>query len=88
MLLPPHLTILEFGLTDGIKSSLQGGLDGINNLTGDINKSTAAANAEAAAFAKGVDMGTANVPGVYNNAALKKAFTTAIMLLLVQYLCI
>lgn len=68
----------EFGLTDGIKSSLQGGLDGINNLTSDIDKSTAAANAEAAEFAKGVDMGTANVPGVStDNAALKKAFTTA-----------
>ena len=68
----------EFGLTDGIKSSLQGGLDGINNLTGDIDKSTAAANAEAAEFAKGVDMGTANVPGVAtSNAALKNAFTTA-----------
>ena len=68
----------EFGLTDGIKSGLQGGLDGINNLTSDINKSTAAANAEAAAFAKGVDMGTANVPGVStDNQALKNAFTTA-----------
>ena len=63
----------EFGLTDGIKSSLQGGLDGINNLTSDIDKSTAEANAEAAEFAKGVDMGTANVPGVStDNAALKK----------------
>ena len=68
----------EFGLTSGIKSSLQGGLDGINNLTGDIDKSTAAASAEAADFAKGVDMGTANVPGVStDNAALRKAFTTA-----------
>ena len=68
----------EFGLTTGIKSSLQGGLDGINNLTSDIDKSTAAANAEAAEFAKGVDMGTANVPGVStDNAALRKAFTTA-----------
>ena len=68
----------EFGLTTGIKSSLQGGLDGINNLTSDIDKSTAAANAEAAEFAKGVDLGTANVPGVStDNAALRKAFTTA-----------
>ena len=68
----------EFGLTDGIKGSLQGGLTGINNLTSDINKSTAAANAEAAAYAKGVDMGTANVPGVStDNQALKNAFTTA-----------
>ena len=68
----------EFGLTSGIKSSLQGGLDGINNLTSDIDKSTAAANAEAAEYAKGVDLGTANVPGVStDNAALRNAFTTA-----------
>ena len=47
-------------------------------MTSDITKSTAEANAEAAAYAKGVDMGTANVPGVStDNAALKKAFTTA-----------
>tara|TARA_B100001059_G_scaffold236334_1_gene286270 strand:- start:12445 stop:18009 length:5565 start_codon:yes stop_codon:yes gene_type:complete len=68
----------EFGLTTGIKSSLEGGLQGINNLSNDINKSTAAANAEAAAFAKGVDLGTANVPGVStDNQALRNAFTTA-----------
>ena len=68
----------EFGLTSGITGALQGGLDGINTLTSDITKSTAEANAEAAAYAKGVDMGTANVPGVStDNAALKKAFTTA-----------
>lgn len=68
----------EFGLTDGIKSSLQGGLDGINNVTSDIDKSTAEANAEAAEYAKGVDLGTANVPGVStDNQALRNAFTTA-----------
>ena len=68
----------EFGLTTGIKKSLNGGLQGINNLSSDINKSTAAANAESAEFAKGVDLGTANVPGVStNNQALRNAFTTA-----------
>ena len=68
----------EFGLTTGIKKSLDGGLSGINSLTSDINKSTAEANAEAANFAKGVDLGTANVPGVStDNQALRKAFTTA-----------
>jgi uncharacterized protein (UPF0333 family)/uncharacterized membrane protein required for colicin V production len=68
----------EFGLTDGIKSSLQGGLDGINSATSDIDKSTAEANAEAAEYAKGVDLGTANVPGVStDNQALRNAFTTA-----------
>ena len=74
-----HLIILvSLDLLTGIKSSLQGGLDGINNLTGDINKSTAEANAEAAEYAKGVDMGTANVPGVStDNHCIENAFTTA-----------
>lgn len=68
----------EFGLTTGIKKSLDGGLSGINSLTSSIDQSTAEANAKAAEFAKGVDLGTANVPGVStDNQALKKAFITA-----------
>lgn len=68
----------EFGLTTGIKKSLEGGISGIGNLTSSIDQSTAEANAKAAEFAKGVDLGTANVPGVStSNQALKKAFITA-----------
>ena len=72
----------EFGLTTGLKKDLNSGLDAINNASASIGKSTAALNAEAAEYAKGVDLGTAKVPGVStNNEALKNAFTTATNLL-------
>ena len=72
----------EFGLTTGLKKDLNSGLDAINNTSASIGKSTAALNAEAAEYAKGVDLGTAKVPGVStNNEALKNAFTTATNLL-------
>ena len=68
----------EFGLTDGIKKDLNSGLDAINGVSGSIGKSTAELNAEAEGYAKGVDLGTANVPGVSaDNEALRNAFTTA-----------
>ena len=68
----------EFGLTDGIKKTLNGGLDALDGVSGSIGKETSKLNAEAAEFAKGVDLGTANVPGVSTtNEALKNAFTTA-----------
>ena len=68
----------EFGLTDGLKKDLNSGLDAINGVSGSIGKSTAELNAEAEGYAKGVDLGTANVPGVSaDNEALKNAFTTA-----------
>jgi hypothetical protein len=68
----------EFGMTQGLKKNLNSGLDAINGVSGSIGKATAELNAEAEAYAKGVDLGTANVPGVSaNNEALKNAFTTA-----------
>jgi hypothetical protein len=68
----------EFGLTNGIKSSLNNGLSALDGVSGSIGKETSKLNSEAAEFAKGVDLGTANVPGVSTtNQALKNAFTTA-----------
>ena len=68
----------EFGLTNGIKSGLNNGLSALDGVSGSIGKETSKLNAEAAEFAKGVDLGTANVPGVSTtNEALKNAFTTA-----------
>jgi len=68
----------EYGITAGLKKELNGGLDAINGVSGSIGKETAKLNAEAAEFAKGVDLGTANVPGVStDNEALRNAFTTA-----------
>jgi hypothetical protein len=68
----------EFGITAGLKKSLNGGLDAISGVSGSIGKETSKLNAEAAEYARGVDLGTANVPGVSSdNEALRKAFTTA-----------
>lgn len=68
----------EFGLTNGIKAGLNNGLSALDGVSGSIGKETSKLNAEAAEFAKGVDLGTANVPGVSTtNEALKNAFTTA-----------
>ena len=68
----------EFGLTNGIKKDLNNGLSALDGVSGSIGKETAKLNAEAAEYAKGVDLGTANVPGVAtSNQALKNAFTTA-----------
>lgn len=68
----------EYGITSGLKKSLNGGLDAINGVSGSIGKETSKLNAEAAEYAKGVDLGTANVPGVSSdNEALRNAFTTA-----------
>lgn len=68
----------EFGLTNGIKSGLNNGLSALDGVSGSIGKETSKLNSEAAEFAKGVDLGTANVPGVSTtNQALKNAFTTA-----------
>lgn len=68
----------EFGITSGLKKSLNGGLDAINGVSGSIGKETSKLNAEAAEYARGVDLGTANVPGVSSdNKALRNAFTTA-----------
>jgi hypothetical protein len=68
----------EFGLTNGIKKDLNNGLSALDGVSGSIGKETSKLNAEAAEYAKGVDLGTANVPGVSTtNQALKNAFTTA-----------
>lgn len=68
----------EYGLTSGLKKSLNGGLSSINGLSGSIGKSTSDLNREAAEYAKGVELGTSNVPGISSdNEALRRAFTTA-----------
>lgn len=72
----------EFGLTTGLKQNLNSGLSSLNGVSASIGKETSKLNAEAAEFAKGVDLGTAKVPGVSpNNESLKNAFTTAANLL-------
>lgn len=68
----------EYGITAGLKKDLNGGLDAISGVSASIGKETAKLNAEAAEYAKGVELGTANVPGVSSdNEALRNAFTTA-----------
>jgi uncharacterized membrane protein required for colicin V production len=72
----------EFGLTTGLKKNLNSGLSALDGVSASIGKETSKLNAEAANFAKGVDLGTAKVPGVSaNNEDLKNAFTTAANLL-------
>ena len=68
----------DFGLTAGLKKNLDSGLKGITDTSKSIGKATSQLNAEAAEYAKGVDLGTAKIPGTStDNAALKNAFTTA-----------
>jgi hypothetical protein len=68
----------EYGLTSGLKKSLNGGLSAIEGVSGSIGQSTSKLNQEAAEYARGVELGTANVPGVStDNEALRNAFTTA-----------
>ena len=68
----------DFGLTAGLKRDLNSGLDSLTGVSNSIGQATADLNAQAAEYAKGVDLGTAKIPGTStDNAALRNAFTLA-----------
>lgn len=67
-----------YGLTTGMKETLNSGLKSISDVNDSITKSTSELNAEAAEFAKGVQLGTGKTPEfLTNNEQLLNAFTQA-----------
>lgn len=67
-----------YGLTTGMKNTLNSGLKAISDADSSITKSTSELNSEAAEFAKGVELGTAKTPEfLTNNEQLLNAFTQA-----------
>jgi hypothetical protein len=72
----------EYGVPSSIIRTLNTGLSGIDNLTNEIESSTAAAEAAGESAAKGIELGTSPIPNITtDNAALTSAFATAEQLL-------